>query len=155
VPRGDYDCAWDYLAAKCKYPEFCEYRYDKSCPLPLLLFFTVCSLVVAALLGSPADLLYAIVYSYVFGDLTLDQSCRLKPSVKQRIIPPSVARAAAAVAAAVLDSATATGATKPYHNEVVVETDEMVAVVDQQRVADVERTAHEGSVRTGDKVLRM
>lgn len=101
VPRGDYDCAWDYLAAKCKYPEFCEYRY-------------------------------------VFGDLTLDQSCRLKPSVKQQIIPPSVAHAVSAP-----------------HTEVVVETDEMVAVVDQQRVVEVERTAHEGTVRDGGKVLHM
>jgi hypothetical protein len=77
-----------------------------------------------------------VVLSYVFGDLTLDQSCRLKPSVKQQIIPPSVAVSAP-------------------HTEVVVETDEMVAVVDQQRVAEVERTAHEGTVRDGGKVLHM
>lgn len=74
----------------------------------------------------------------MFGDLTLDQSCRLKPSVKQQIIPPSVAHAVS-----------------PPHTEVVVETDEMVAVVDQQRVVEVERTAHEGTVRDGGKVLHM
>jgi hypothetical protein len=51
VPRGDYDCAWDYLAAKCKYPEFCEYRYLSITLLaqlgtttrltPLMLLFSV------------------------------------------------------------------------------------------------------------------
>jgi len=57
VPRGDFDCEWDYLAAKCKHSEYCEYRY-------------------------------------VFGDLTLDQSCRLKPSVRQmQIVPPSLVSA--------------------------------------------------------------
>lgn len=84
------------------------------------------------------DTAHVVVLSYVFGDLTLDQSCRLKPSVKQQIIPPSVAHAVSAP-----------------HTEVVVETDEMVAVVDQQRVVEVERTAHEGTVRDGGKVLHM
>ncbi|GMP56451.1 hypothetical protein CsSME_00020937 [Camellia sinensis var. sinensis] len=50
-PLREEDCYWDYGKARCAWPEHCEYSFP-----------------------------YCMMYRYVFGDVHLGQSCRLRNS---------------------------------------------------------------------------
>lgn len=109
-PTADEECGWNYVGAKCQWPDYCEYHFklgdltlDQSCrllssrklyPLPVptrdqdctwdyqeaQCKYTMAYASVAASAGgnsSATQLPGVCEYRYMFGDVTLSQSCRL------------------------------------------------------------------------------
>jgi hypothetical protein len=75
-PLRDEDCYWDYGKARCSWPEYCEYRFFLS----LQILFLITILIYIYFLKLFVFYLINGERRYLFGDVHLGQSCRLKNS---------------------------------------------------------------------------